>query len=251
MPRKPAKQKVCQVCGKSFTYKESRGERYCSRDCYGQSQVSRLERTCKQCGTQFSVPKSCVDAGKGVFCSPQCSQESQKQPPSMVVCKCCGKVFADCKRRHPKYCSQKCYHAARPKKVAEPADERTHEHDKWRLAVILRDKKCMRCGARKNLQAHHLKGWKHYPDLRYDTNNGVALCPLCHHAQHPYLPLERFIASGGKEVQYCVVCERAFLVKKATQRVCSKKCGWERKALMGGGSQANGQQMAAMTRRPA
>lgn len=112
--------------------------------------------------------------------------------------------------------------AGKKKRVGRP-----YQHEKWMLAVLNRDKKCVRCGAVENLQAHHLKSWKSHPALRDDISNGVALCVLCHHAQHPKLPLETFVASGGKSVQYCVVCEDGFVVRRKTQRTCSQKCGRE------------------------
>lgn len=31
------------------------------------------------------------------------------------------------------------------------------------------------------IEAHHILGWKSYPELRYETNNGITLC----HAHHP------------------------------------------------------------------
>jgi 5-methylcytosine-specific restriction endonuclease McrA len=203
-----------------------------------------MQRDCKQCGERFLAPQNQVVNGGGLYCNAKCRQESQKQPRPVFTCQCCGKVFVSKYRqqKNRKFCSRECSTKARPKPVKKWLGGRPHAHDKWTLAVILRDKKCVRCGTVENLQAHHLKPWKHHPELRYDMENGTTLCPLCHHAQHPYLPLERFVASGGKEVKYCVVCETAFLVRKKTQRVCSRKCGWKLK---------NGQMAAAMGRRPA
>jgi 5-methylcytosine-specific restriction endonuclease McrA len=236
MPRKTTKvPRCCKKCGDQFFVLQSVVDKglgvFCSRDCYlissGKSPARpKVQRTCKQCGKEFLIRPRTADSGKGIFCSPKCWKESPKPAP-IVTCGCCGKVFADPGRYRPKYCSPECYQNSRPKAAQFPA--RPHEHDTWALAVILRDKKCVRCGDVENLQAHHLKEWKDYPDLRFVVSNGVALCPLCHHAQHPYLPLERFVASGGKKVQYCVVCEAAFLVRKKTQRVCSRQCGWARK----------------------
>lgn len=54
----------------------------------------------------------------------------------------------------------------------------------WRKEVWLRDNfKCKidnsDCEGR--IEAHHILGWKDYPDLRYKINNGITLC----HAHHP------------------------------------------------------------------
>ena len=232
-PKRPKVHRDCKWCGTEFSVwqcaVESGGGVYCSPKCSSQSsRVVRLERKCKTCSAPFLVTQAKLDSGRGIYCSKKCSIEKPKAWKA-VTCGCCGKVFTDKTCQKPKYCSPKCYQKSRPKAAKLP---KRRGHEKWMLAVILRDKKCVRCGAHENLQAHHLKNWKHHPELRCDVSNGVALCPLCHHAQHPYLPLEGFIASGGKKVKYCVVCETAFLVRKKTQRVCSRKCGWKRKAMM-------------------
>lgn len=233
-PKRPKVQRACQWCGSTFFVHQCAidqgGGLFCSNKCSQKaSRVPRLERSCKQCGKEFLAKQNQLDRGKALFCSKECSTESQKTPPPVNVCGCCGKVFVDPGRAKRKYCSAACYQEDRPKGVKPPA---RIGHEKWALAVVLRDKKCVRCGALENLQAHHLKAWKQYPELRHDVSNGVALCPLCHHAQHPYLPLEGFLESGGKTVQYCVVCETAFLVRRKTQRVCSRKCGWKRKKML-------------------
>jgi hypothetical protein len=52
----------------------------------------------------------------------------------------------------------------------------------WREQVFKRDnficQKCLRKGL--SLEAHHIKSWAQYPDLRYDLNNGQTLCKECH-----------------------------------------------------------------------
>lgn len=60
----------------------------------------------------------------------------------------------------------------------------------WRKAVLDRDNwTCQDCGHKKTkLQAHHLKPWGPYPDLRYTISNGLTLCSPCHHARHRNQP---------------------------------------------------------------
>ena len=43
---------------------------------------------------------------------------------------------------------------------------------------------CYNCNKKGDLNAHHLYSWKDYPNLRYDTNNGVCLCKKCHFQFH-------------------------------------------------------------------
>ena len=55
------------------------------------------------------------------------------------------------------------------------------EYKKWRLAVYRRDKfKCKKCGSRRRLQAHHIKSWAKFPQLRLSLLNGITLCNACH-----------------------------------------------------------------------
>ena len=50
----------------------------------------------------------------------------------------------------------------------------------WRKAIIERDKCCKKCGSTENIQAHHLKGAREFPEHLLDINNGVAVCFKCH-----------------------------------------------------------------------
>jgi hypothetical protein len=52
----------------------------------------------------------------------------------------------------------------------------------WRKLVFERDnytcQVCKKVGI--YLTAHHIKSWAHYPELRYEINNGITLCEVCH-----------------------------------------------------------------------
>ena len=56
------------------------------------------------------------------------------------------------------------------------------EYKDWRLNVFKRDgfmcQICKQIG--KELNAHHIKEWSKYPELRLEPNNGVTLCKECH-----------------------------------------------------------------------
>ena len=58
------------------------------------------------------------------------------------------------------------------------------EYHQWRLSVFERDKflcqmpDCDKIG--RYLNAHHIKRWIEFPDLRLDINNGITLCRKCH-----------------------------------------------------------------------
>lgn len=58
----------------------------------------------------------------------------------------------------------------------------TKEYRDWRKMVYERDNwTCQCCSIRGGrLEAHHIKSWAEYPDLRFDSNNGQTLCFSCH-----------------------------------------------------------------------
>lgn len=56
----------------------------------------------------------------------------------------------------------------------------------WRILVFERDnytcQVCKQVGG--NLNAHHIKSFAKYKNLRTDVNNGITLCEKCHKAVH-------------------------------------------------------------------
>jgi hypothetical protein len=61
----------------------------------------------------------------------------------------------------------------------------TPEHKEWSSAVKWRcGHKCVACGSRNGLRAHHIDGWDKHEDKRFDVDNGAALCQECHDKFH-------------------------------------------------------------------
>jgi len=62
----------------------------------------------------------------------------------------------------------------------------TIEYKTWRKQVFERDNyTCQICGERgKVINAHHIKSWKDFSELRYDVSNGQTLCNKHHIETH-------------------------------------------------------------------
>ncbi len=61
-------------------------------------------------------------------------------------------------------------------------------YKRWQIKVFERDNwTCQNCGIRGiKLNAHHIKSWENYKELRYELNNGVSLCIECHKLCHKF-----------------------------------------------------------------
>ena len=72
-------------------------------------------------------------------------------------------------------------------KITKPARDRSDpDYKKWRNKVFQRDnytcQKCKVFGVK--LNAHHIKEWAVYPELRFEIDNGITLCEDCHKVEH-------------------------------------------------------------------
>ena len=63
---------------------------------------------------------------------------------------------------------------------------KTREYESWRRAVLKRDGyKCVKCGSMYcKLHAHHISSWAEDILHRFDIDNGLTLCVVCHKLEH-------------------------------------------------------------------
>ena len=192
---------VCDNCGKEIKKYASKinQHNFCNRKCYLEyhSKDTKIYK-CEICRKEFKGDK--YNANR--FCSRECYLEYHKIKNKIRVCPTCKKEFI-AKASDDKYCCVECYNKDRhmPSKenhwnwkggVSLLNDNRdSAEYKEWRRAVYVRDNyKCVKCGSKEKLNAHHLKSWTIYPELRYDINNGITLCEKCHiklHQEKGYL----------------------------------------------------------------
>lgn len=75
---------------------------------------------------------------------------------------------------------------SRAEYLAKTDYRNTPEYEKWRRSVFERDEyTCQKCGVvGGDLNAHHIKKFKDYPENRYEIENGKTLCVSCHKKEH-------------------------------------------------------------------
>src|SRR3990167_8202276 len=147
------------VCGKEFYINPSRIRVYntCSRICKFKRQDSRNEYICKVCGTHYwRFISQIKHRGESVACSRKCLDESHRGSG------------------HPRWIKTRSEVKCRP--------NGNKDHKEWREKIFKRDDyTCQICHTRgKYLEAHHIKPWAYFAELRFDLSNGQTLCKECH-----------------------------------------------------------------------
>jgi len=207
--------KTCQ-CGKEFK-PDTYSAVSCSRKCAMKYMVRKSTKgtkrphtqrarigICKVCGKEFRAVKDFKDR-KQIYCSKKCWNVRQEN--ITLNCLNCNKEFKFPKREVKygrAYCSRKCSNAHMVgeyagqwkdgKSLERQRGRDSSELASWRISVYVRDKHiCQKCGAKENLNAHHIKHYSEYQELRFDIDNGITLCEVCHAKEHKKKPPQRKI----------------------------------------------------------
>lgn len=168
--------RTCQYCSKTFqTYKawlrKGSAGKYCSMSCASRANPTpshKVEKNCMECGVEYLVKRYAAEQSK--FCSRQCQR-----------------VYFG-----------KTHRAENATNWRGGSTVRPWNSKVWARAVKGRDLVCVDCGAESLLQAHHLKSYAEYSELRFDVSNGITLCVECHAKRH--VELSAFILSKKKVV---------------------------------------------------
>ena len=52
---------------------------------------------------------------------------------------------------------------------------------RWAIKIKIRDQSvCQVCGSNEDLEAHHIMRVSKYPHWKYNMDNGITLCSICH-----------------------------------------------------------------------
>lgn len=183
--------KTCVTCGKDFSVRPYRKDtaHCCSHGCY----IKRIAGVFNQHAGHFS--KGIVPWNKGRKCpilgNPKGPMSEETKRKVSVAKKGQapwnkGKPWGE-DFREKSSASHKRYYD----RVGRATVKRAHHindrlYARWREAVFARDAfRCHECGVSGGtLNAHHIKPWATYPELRYAVDNGATFCANCHRKQH-------------------------------------------------------------------
>lgn len=157
---------ICLGCNSDFE-KDRKQYKYCSQKCYNKNRIYITSEATKdklRIVNKYCKPPSHKGKTYQEIYGDNCKNEVEKRRQAHL------KLW-DIKGR-------KIY--KRPKHSGS-------ENNNWRKSVFERDNyTCQECGIRSSkgnpvvLNAHHIKSFIEYPELRLDLTNGLTLCIDCH-----------------------------------------------------------------------
>ena len=166
--------KICKYCKKPFDC-EQRKRKFCSPSCFYASRKGvKAVRSEKWW-------KSFYEAMKKTRGKPKSEEHRRKIG------------LAHSKIKHPWVSKRNHEHSGEKSPVwkggTSPINARLRskeEYIKWRKDIFTRDKyTCQGCGQiGGNLNAHHIKPFVKYVNLRTELQNGITLCYKCHRKAH-------------------------------------------------------------------
>jgi 5-methylcytosine-specific restriction endonuclease McrA len=139
--------------------------RFCSRACRAKWQSANLRGKNNYNWKNGNIKTKCVDCGKIIV---------RKYNKKEQRCRPCSSLF---------YRGVNSWAWQGGKTLISKLDRIRREAKHWRIGVFERDDYiCQLCGYSKGhiLNAHHIKPWAKYPELRFDLDNGITLCRDCH-----------------------------------------------------------------------
>ncbi len=206
---------ICEYCKKEFTrMAKFKGKyTYCSNECKHKGMSLHPVKSikgkyikCNICNKEFYIFEGALKSRK--YCSIKCRDKSQENHP-ILKCLICGTeyrtYYSQIKHRGSNYCSRKCLNESKTKfysginsprwkggiSILGKRIRKGIAWENWRLSVFKRDdytcQLCKNKSGKNNkveLHPHHIKSYKDYQELRFDVNNGLTLCSVCHHFIH-------------------------------------------------------------------
>jgi len=203
------KNQICNYCNNNFIPKNKYSKRkFCSIKCSINSKIGIKKKMnikileyieLKKINGLNNPNKKCLCGNKKDIKSKQCVTCFKKSIESLGKCIYCNIIF---KRKYcyAKFCSKNC-HLKHKKNLfignnnpnwkggimSENKKERqSDKYKEWRVSVLKRDnytcQDCKKIGG--ILHSHHIKSFSKHKELRFDINNGITLCFICHKKLH-------------------------------------------------------------------
>jgi len=199
---------ICQVCKKDFKTKHYKPVKTCSVKCRKEliksskrqlpiEAIEALRLRHFKSKIETSIKSACECGSKKEVSSKSCIDCFKIKVKRFLICKKCSKEFKY--QTNKKFCSKECYLKdlkGKFKKENNPnwkdgimtennIQRASDKYKEWRTSVFIRDNyKCQHCGVGGNLQAHHIKPFSKYKELRTEITNGLTLCKKCHNKYH-------------------------------------------------------------------
>ena len=166
---------MCDLCGQ---VKER------SYQCYNNQVDSDGMFYCRTCANAYKIPKILLEKyGVRSTLSLKCNRDKGMQ-------KCIEKYGVPFVTQNEEF-KKKYMYGDRNCKWKDGRSGSLPDRQKdpklvlWRRQIFKRyNYRCLTCKSRKNLNAHHFEGYDESVELRYDLDNGVALCETCHKDFH-------------------------------------------------------------------
>ena len=201
---------ICKYCNSEFKTWPSKVGNYCSVPCTrkgtGEARGNKkVVTSCKHCNKEFMAYMWHLNRGQSRYCSRKCRMLSDnplqkpeaREKARIARAKNPSRYWLGKKRNMPWFVPKKGAPAPmknRPnlkirgdkhwnwKGGISPRPMSSLEYKQWRKLVFEKDDyTCQLCTVRGGyLEADHIKRWADFPELRFDVNNGRALCKSCH-----------------------------------------------------------------------
>lgn len=175
-----------------------------------------VEYTCDGCNKKIMVENNRIKNQKHIFCSKECFKnnigkfytgESNSNHTPYINKKClqCGELI---KKKPFQYKNEKCFCSSQCANIYNSQFRKRENSPRWKRNLTDEDRvsrrgnvyylewrkkvyekfnfTCALCGSTKshNFNAHHLNSWNKFRDERYDVENGILLCKVCHKKYH-------------------------------------------------------------------
>lgn len=153
----------------------NKGRKHPNRKKYFKG-VTIRSKACEYCKKEYTPPYQ--NYARNRFCSRSCSSKSH--PGGKTGIPNSEKQRASARARkgelHPRWIKDRT-EALEKKRIRGILEVK-----EWRTSVFHRDDyTCQECEIRGGkLEAHHIKPWRLFKELRHDVNNGITLCRSCH-----------------------------------------------------------------------